>query len=82
MAESTSVLLQEEGHITESKILEDKQIVFSKFTSHFLKIEYYFIVDATAWTEERALRARSTVLKGSIKYSATSSIQYSASSIV
>ena len=31
----------------------------------------------TAWTEERVLGARSTLLKGSIKYSATNSIQYS-----
>ena len=34
----------------------------------------------TVWTVERVLRARSTVPKGSIKYSAASSIQYSATS--
>ena len=43
-------------------------------------IEIWDEFDTTAWTVERVLRAQSTVLKGSIKYSATSSIQYSATS--
>ena len=63
-------------------------------TIHVLYISYYILRKAfmkkvqlllskafsTAWTVERVLRARSTVPKGSIKYSAASSIQYSATS--
>ena len=58
-----------------TKLYSDNSLK-SVFSTKNITVEFGY----TAWTVERVLRARSTVPKGSIKYSAASSIQYSATS--
>ena len=63
----------EKNHILKKKPLAEQ---YKKKIVQYLNVG----LNTTAWTVERVLRARSTVPKGSIKYSAASSIQYSATS--